>query len=334
MHNELIVIEQTNAVAVLSTDDGVKTLLDNVRENIANMDGGSMKNKASRAKIKSNAFKATQAFAKINSETIEPLISNLTAKIQPQLDVINAIKANQSVLKSGLQQIRKDFNAEVKEFEDEIQRVEDEKFFLAALEEAHVINEEFNRFRESERLIAHLDAINDNHEFDRQKAEKAELARVQAEEAEKERVEREKRIAEESAENARLKAEEDARLEKQRLETEKQAAIDAQKEAERLAEKQKQAAIQAELDAEEKRLADVEQAKIDEANRIESERLAKEKREQEAAILRAENRQHLSTVMTQTKESIMAMGLSENDAKTVTKALKDGLIANVGKIQF
>lgn len=230
--SELIVIEQTNAVAVLSTDDGIKALLDNVRANIDNMDGGSMKNKTSRQKIRSNAFAATKAFKKINDETIEPLIADLTKKIQPQLNVINAVKANQSVLQSGLQKIRKDVNADVDAFEAELQRIEDEKIEaerVAAVDRDYdfakvLYNEYLNQVILGESKIA-------------------DMKKRAFEKSEKERIAREKKIAEDAAAEATLKAEQAAQAEKQRL-------IDVAEQLKVDAENQQKAAIQADIEAE------------------------------------------------------------------------------------
>jgi hypothetical protein len=346
--NELIVIEQVNAVAVLSTDDGINTLLRNVRSNIDNMDGGSMKNKTSRAKIKSNAFKATKAFTKINDETIIPLIASLTSKIQPQLDIINAVKANQSVLKSGLQQIRKDVNADVDAFEAELQRVEDEK--IEAERVATVDRDyDFAKVLYNEYLQQVILGELKIEDMENRVNEKLEV----------ERIAREKLIAEEAATAAKLKAEQDAATEKQRLIDEKEAA-------ELLAENQRKAAIQAEIEAEQakqdaieatallakqaadnevkrlaqekenKRLADeaialaetnrlaaIEQTKIDEANKIAAQKLA----DDQAAATRKANTEHVTRIKTAIKVSFMNnAGLCEQDAINATKALFGGKI--------
>jgi hypothetical protein len=248
MTSELIVIEQTNAVAVLSTDDGINALLRNVRANIDSMGGGSMKNKSSRKKIRSNAFAATKAYKDINEKTIEPLIADLTKKIQPQLDVINAVKANQSVLQSGLQQIRKDVNADVDKFEADLQRVEDEKIEaerVAAVDRDY----DFAKVLYNEYLSQVLLG----------ESKIADMKKRAFEKSEKERIAREKKIAEDAALNAKLKAEDEAKAEKQRL-------IDVAEQLKVDAENQRKAAIQAERDAdiaEEKRLEAIETAKQD-----------------------------------------------------------------------
>lgn len=254
--SELIVIEQANAVAVLSTDDGIKTLLKNVRANIDSMEGGSMKNKSSRKKIRSNAFKATQAFKDINEKQIEPLIADLTKKIQPQLDVINAVKSNQSVLQSGLQQIRKDVNADVDKFEADLQRIEDEKIEaerVAAVDRdydfAKVLYNEY-----LQQVILGESKI-------------ADMEKRAAKKANDERIAREKKIAEDAAAEAKLKAEKAAEAETRRI-------IDQKMIAERDAENQRKAAIQAERDAE-----------IAEANRLEAIEKAKQDAIKATALL-------------------------------------------------
>lgn len=341
--NELIVIEQTTAVAVLSTDDGIKTLLDNVRDNINNMDGGSMKNKSSRAKIRSNAFQATKAFKKINDETIEPLIADLTKKIQPQLDVINAVKANQSVLQSGLQQIRKDVNSEVDAFEAELQRIEDEKIEaerVAAVDRDYdfakvLYNEYLQQVTIGESILADW-----------------EKARIEKENAD--RIIREKQIADDAAKAAKLKAEQDAEAEKQRLvneaENQRKAAIQADIEAEQAkqraieatallakqaadnevkriaqAKENKRLANEASALAEKNRLATIEQTKIDEANKIAAQKLA----DDQAEATRKANQEYVTGIKTGIKLSLIEhANLSESDAIATVKALWAGKIIN------
>jgi hypothetical protein len=337
MSNELIVINQTTAVAVLSTDDGVKTLLENVRANIDNMGGGSMKNKTSRAKIRSNAFAATKAYKKINDETIEPLIANLTAKIQPQLNVINAIRDNQSVLKSGLQKIRKDVNEDVDAFEANLKRVEDEKIELERVATVER-DREFATMMYSE-YLAQV-ALGDSILVDWQKVADAKI--------EADRVIREKKIADDAAETARLKAESDARAEIKRIEDQNKMTIDHMEaindnheidklNAKALAEQQAQAAVQSKIDAgkaETKRLADIEQTKVDTEKRIVSERIAANKKALDESNLREKNKAKYQKTMGETKRSIMALGVPEEFATLVTQGLRHGSVDHVGKIQF
>jgi hypothetical protein len=319
MSNELIVIEPSMAVAVLSTDNGIKTLLDNVRANIDSMDGGSMKNKSSRAKIKSNAFKATKAFTKINDETIIPLIVSLTAKIQPELDIINAVKANQSVLKNGLQQIRKDVNAEVDAFEAELQRIEDEKAWVIMLDDAYKIDSEFNDWRANQKLMAHMDAININHEFDKQKAIDIEARRLLAEQEEKERIQYEKDIADAAAKKAREDAEREAQIIIMHVEAiAENSRLDSVK-AKQYAENQRKAAIQADIDLQNER----EQNRVDAENaRIESKRLADEAKqlrisqEKERVRIDAEREQR------RIKENADAAALAEKNRLAAIESTK------------
>jgi hypothetical protein len=323
------------------------------------MDGGSMKNKASRAKIKSNAFKATKAFTKINDETIIPLIASLTSKIQPQLDIINAVKANQSVLKSGLQQIRKDVNADVDAFEAELQRIEDEKIEaerVAAVDRDY----DFAKVLYNEYLSQLI--LGESILTDWQK--------LAIEKAEADRIKRENAIAEKAAEDAKLEAEAAAKEEADRIARENQAAIDAAEKAKadalQEAEAQKQAAIQAELELEqaEDRLINQQkeaekQAKIADENRIAAEKQAKEsaKRQADQAAdqariaevsrqkaeqdkiekqnaARLANQEHVRSVCTEVKESLMQeSGLTEQQAVNVVKAIRAGKIAKI-KMNF
>ena len=365
MSNELIVIAPTTALAVLSTDDGIKTLLDNVKANINNMDGGSMKNKTSRAKIRSNAFKATQAFKKINDENILPLIASETAKIQPTLDIIDAIKANQSVLKSGLQQIRKDVNADVDAFEADLQRIEDEKI---EAERVATVEREYDFAKVLYNEYLQQVIIGESILTD------WENARIEKENAD--RVIREKQIADDAAAKAKLEAEKAAEEELCRI-------IDEKKQAERDAENQRKAAIQAERDkeiaetnrleaiekakqdaidatalfekqkadnearrvwqeketkrladeaealAETNRLAAIEQTKIDEANKIAAQKLA----DDEAEATRKANVKHSNGIKKAIIVSLMEhAGLSKKQATATASALWYGKITNINVV--
>lgn len=348
MSNELIVIEQSSAVAVLSTDDGIKTLLDNVRANIANMDGGSMKNKSSRAKIRSNAFKATKAFAKINDETIIPLMASLTKEIQPQLDIINAVKANQSVLKTGLQQIRKEVNTEVDAFEAEIKRIEDEKQFNADLDAAYEINAQFDENRKLEIESDHEVGLLMNEKHDRDIADlvakNAENERLRIEQEEKAREIREANIAKEAKERAERESlarenqlkidalaaqEREKKAEAEKVAAQnltiaqaKQAEIDKAEEAKRQA--------QAAKDAEQKRLADIEEAKQQEIQRQE---MAKKQAELDRLKNEA-NEKHSAKIHNEMMQAIVAAGFEAGIAKAMVILLKENKIPHVGKVQY
>lgn len=210
-NNELVVIEEQTALQVLSSQDGVQKLIKDVRDRVMSLDGGDLNTKSGRAKIRSNAFKATKAKTQINEKYIKPLIEQITDKIQPDLDKIQALKDSKKILDSGLDQIRKDVNEEVQAIEDKIKQEEEKK---AAEEEAARIAAEIEQ--------AHEVAILMNEKFDRDMAERKaeeERQRIEAERiAEEQRKAREEQIRLQAIEEEKRRAQEEReRIERERI---------------------------------------------------------------------------------------------------------------------
>jgi hypothetical protein len=325
MSNELIVIEKGNALSVLTSSDEIKKTIDYVREQIMKMDGGSIETASGRKKIRSNAFKATKAKTGIKSDHVDPLISQIQKKIQPEIDLIQAIKDNFNILSDGLDNVRKEVNAEVDHYEWELQRIEDEK---RAAEEAEKLRLQVESDHEIALLL--------NEKFDREVAEK--LAQEVAEEkarqeaALKAQQEREDQIRKEAEEKAKREAEEAAKL----AEKEKQDAIERARKAEldRIAseERAKLAAEQAEKEriaaealALKRAQEAAEKARADEMARQEAEK----QKEIEAQKKREADNAHISKIRTEAKESLMLLGLTEEMAKSVVLAINDKQIKNV-----
>lgn len=336
MSNELVVIEEGKALTILSQPEGVDKLVAEVRDRVMSLEGGNLETGVGRKQIKSNAFKATKAKTAINEQHIQPLIDSITKKIQPDLDTIDALKDNRKRLNAGLDQIRKDVNAEVQAIEDEIKRKEEEEKARIAAEK---LREEVERDHEMALLM--------NAEFDRQLAERmAEEARIEKErqaQIEKERLEREEQLKREAAEAARLEAERIAKEEADRIEREKQEAIEREAEAKRQAEQaerdriaaEERAKAQAEEAERQRKLAE-EKAKRDAEEAAERAKQAEIQRQKdEEARLAAEqakreaNRKHIGKIRKEAKESLMAVGLNEEQAKAVVMAIHEKRIANV-----
>ena len=199
MENQLVTIEQSNQITILSTESGVKGIVQQAKEAIHNLDGGSMKTAVGRKKIRSNAFKATKLKTSLK-ERADELVKSIEDKIAPELKTIKAIKDNQKTLGSDLDQLRKDVNAEVDDHETELKRIADE---AAAKEKAIKDTEEkellwdfaisenklFNIEREAERARLEAESV----------AESARLKQVQ--------IDNDARIAKEAAEAATIEAE-------------------------------------------------------------------------------------------------------------------------------
>jgi len=289
MNNELVVLEKETALSVLTGEHGVDLLIDHVRDQVMNLEGGNLKTKSGRAAIKSNAFKATKAKTAAN-KVIDDLINvnkkAIEEKTKSEVAIIEKLKQSKKELGAGLDKIRADVNEEVKKIEDEIQAEHDR---IAAEEEAERRRIEIENCLE----LAHYM----NADFD-----KAKLERIEAEK--REREVREEALRKEGEAKARLEAEERERAaqlrEQQLIE---QAKIDAEK-------------------AELKRIADIALAKQAEIDRRNAEAEA-EKAEKERL---AANEAHVAAVNSMIKETYLAAGFSEELAVKAVKLLVKGKV--------
>jgi hypothetical protein len=149
----------------------------------------------------------------------------------------------------------------------------------------------------------------------------AELAKLKKEQAERDQKDREDRIAREAKEEAEAAT-------KAAEEKANQAILDA----EQAKENARLAAEKAEADKIEAERLAKEQAEI----AAENARLAEVKRQEDivkadlkALEEREANKAHIGRILKATKESIMALGIDEATAKTITLAIKNGAIENV-----
>jgi len=302
MSNELIVLEEKTALSVLTSDNGVELLIEHVRDQVMNLEGGNLKSKAGRAKIKSNAFKATKAKTASNA-IIDDLINqnkqSIADKTKVEVETIEKLKASKVSLGAGLDSIRKDVNAEVQKIEDDIQAEIDR---LAAEDEAKRRKIEIDSCIE----LAHYM----NADFDKAKADYIEAERLEKEE-------RDRKIAEDAKAQAKLdaQAEIDAanlaakQAEELRIKQELQAKADA----ENAELKRKEDARLAEV----KRLADIEKAKQDAID--EQEVIAKQERAKQDAA--AANEKHVASVHSNLKSVYVAAGFPEDLAVKAVKLL-------------
>lgn len=184
-------------------------------------------------------------------------------------------------------------------------------------------------------------------ERERQIREREEAAARAAAEVERRKAEEQARLARESAEKERL------RIENERIEAEARAKqaeanrIAAEEKAKRDAEAAEQRRIAAEREAarqleeeraraERERIAAAEKAERNRLAAIESERqrVAEEKRrEAEEAEKRARNRAHQAAVNREAAAGLVALNLSEDQAKLIVGAIAKGTIPHV-KIEY
>jgi len=186
----------------------------------------------------------------------------------------------------------------------------------------------------------HAKHIEREQEQLRIEAERAELDKLRKDAEEREAAQQEiekqaKREAEEAliAEEAAKKAIEEEKVRRQseldKIEREKQQAkLDAEEE--------KQRRIQQEKDSEAARIKAEQQAKLDAEEAAERARLAEVKRQFDAEQIqkaeqekRESNRRHVGKVRGEAKESLIAIGVSEEQAKEIVLAISKGQINNV-----
>lgn len=160
---------------------------------------------------------------------------------------------------------------------------------------------------------------------EQREAERAELERLRAAEAErkeKERIEAERLAKEqrerEIAEQARREAEERAAAEAERIKREK---AEAEERAVRLEREKAEAEERAEREAQEA----AERARVTELKRQEEEK-AKQAAEQ---ARREADQAHTIKIMSEAKESLMALDIDEEMARVIVRAIKGGNIKNV-----
>lgn len=352
MTTQLVIIEKGNELEALSTEKGIQSLIARAKEAVNNSDGGNLKTKTGRAKIRSNAFQATKLKTSMEKEAVK-LIEGIEKNIAPELEKIVNIKKYSKQLGLGLDKVRADTNAEVKSFEDELQRIEDEKIEQANLEALSVK-------KESDHEIA----IFLDERFDRDLAEAAAM-QLAEDTAEVERlkqvqIDNDARIAKEAAEAATIKAErlaqkaiDDAQAAKQKAIDDKIKAdndlLESQAREKRLTEQAAQEKINQqwlaiELDAhaindkmisdawqkhhqelaEKARLASIEAERL---AGIERQRLAQQAIDDEAARNLADVN-HVRTINRAIYTSFIDAGLTKECATLATKALIDNKVSH------
>lgn len=327
MSNELVAIEPKNALAFFTEKDQLEEIIKQVEMEVMTFDHD-LSNKARRNKTASLARKVAST-----KTYLDGLGKELVADWKNKAKVVDA---NRKMMRDRLDELRDLARKPLTEWEEEQARIEAEE---AAKAEAERIAAEIEH--------AHEIAIYMNNEFDREAAERKaeeERQRIEAERiAEQQRKEREEQIRKEAQEEAERKAKEEAeRWEREKAEAEARAI---QAEKDRIAAEEK-----AKHDAEEAEKRRIEWEKEQERLRIEAEARAKRdaeeaaerarqeeiKRQQEEkarleaeAKAREENKRHIGKIRKEAKESLMALGLDEEQAKQIVLAIHNKQIKNV-----
>ncbi|AUR89773.1 coil containing protein [Vibrio phage 1.132.O._10N.222.49.F8] len=327
MSKELVVIEPKNVLTLFTEQDQLDEIIKQVEMEVATFEHD-MSNQARRGKTASLARKVASTKTYLDGLG-KDLVSDWKAKSK-------AVDANRKMMRDRLDDLRDLARKPLTDWEEEDKRIKAEE---AARIEAEKLREEIERDHEFALLM--------NTEFDRQKeearkaAEEAERMRIEAEE--KERLEREARIAKEAkdaaereakeredrikreAKEAAEKAERDRLASIEREEQAKREAIAAEERRKIEAEQAEQRRIEAEARAVREAKEAAERARQEEIQRQKEERdriaAAKEKREADIA--------HIGAIRKDAKESLMALGLTEDKAKDVVLAIHNGKVANV-----
>lgn len=313
---DLVVIEKANALTVFKSADQIEEILQKVEREVMSFvpDVTTVKG---RKEIASLAYRVSQT-----KSYLDGLGKDLVAELK---EVPKLIDANRKTVRDRLDALRDKARQPVTDWEAEQDRIKaEEEARLQAIKDAErresdheialLLNDKFDRDAaeakaEAERQrVAHEEAI---------RRQAAEQARIEAEQAAK----REREVAakrEADLQAAKEKAEADAKAAQERAEREareaKERAERQAQEAREKAEREKQAAIEA------------EQRKAREA---EAARLAEEKRIADEAAARAADVAHRKAVNNKALADLVAVGLTEEQARTVITAIAKGEVTAI-----
>ena len=313
---DLVVIEKANALTVFKSADQIEEILQKVEREVMSFvpDVTTVKG---RKEIASLAYRVSQT-----KSYLDGLGKDLVAELK---EVPKLIDANRKTVRDRLDVLRDKARQPVTDWEAEQERIKAEEEARIAAEKlaaqiesdheiALLLNEKFDRDAASAKAEAERQRAAHEEEIRRQAAEQARIEAEQA--AQRERDAAAKREADLKA--AKEKAEADAKAAQERAERE---AREAQERAERQA---KEAREQAERD---KRAAiEAEQRKAREA---EAARLAEEKRLADEAAARAADVAHRKAVNNKALADLVAVGLTEEQARTVITAIAKGEVTAI-----
>lgn len=313
---DLVVIEKANALTVFKSADQIEEILQKVEREVMSFvpDVTTVKG---RKEIASLAYRVSQT-----KSYLDGLGKDLVAELK---EVPKLIDANRKTVRDRLDALRDKARQPYTEWEEEQERIKAEQEARIAAEKlaaqiesdheiALLLNDKFDRDASEAKAEAERQRAAHEEEIRRQAAEQARIEAEQA--AQREREAAAKREADLQA--AKEKAEADAKAAQERAERE---AREAQERAERQAqeareraEREKQAAIEA------------EQRKAREA---EAARLAEEKRIADEDAARAADVAHRKAVNNKALADLVAVGLTEEMARTVITAIAKGEVTAI-----
>ncbi|WP_336747848.1 cell envelope biogenesis protein TolA [Pantoea vagans] len=313
---DLVVIEKANALTVFKSADQIEEILQKVEREVMSFvpDVTTVKG---RKEIASLAYRVSQT-----KSYLDGLGKDLVAELK---EVPKLIDANRKTVRDRLDVLRDKARQPVTDWEAEQERIKAE-------EEARIAAEKLAAQIESDHEIALLL----NEKFDRDAAE----ARA---EAERQRAAHEEEIRRQAVEQARIEAEQAAQRErdaaakreadlkaaKERAESDAKAAQErAQREAREAQERAERQAQEAREQAERDKQAAIE-AEQRKAREAEAARLAEEKRIADEAAARAADVAHRKAVNNKALADLIAVGLTEEQARTVITAIAKGEVTAI-----
>lgn len=312
MSEENSLVRQETIKEAFITGDGVDNAINEVSDIVRGYEHN-LSTMAGRKKTASLSAKVSKT-----KVIIDNIGKDLVSEWKNKAKVVDA---NRKKLRDSFDELRDEARKPLTDWEAEQSAIEAEKL---AAEEAKKLAE----LIESDHEIAII--LNDKYDDDAEAAiilaaqkEEARLAELREKIAEEERVKAEKSAAE-AIENAKQVEREAAKAieaaaesDKRREEAEERAKLEAEQ-AERNRADAKRESDQAIIDAAQ---AARERAKQDQRDIEAAELAAQEKRES--------NKRHIGKIRKETKDSIMALGFNEADAKKLVLAISNKEVANV-----
>lgn len=316
MANELVVIEKSTALEVFKSSDSVEDIISKIESEV-NSFVNDVNTDKGRKEIKSLAYRVAQS-----KTYLDGLGKDLVAELK---EIPKLIDANRKTVRDRLDALRDKVRQPLTEWEAEQDRIKAEQQMLAWHEEALEMNAAFDKALAERIESDHEIALLMNEKFDR------DLAEAKAE-AERKRIAHEEELKKQAAEQARLAAEQKAQ---QEIEAAAQREREAKDTAER-AEREKHEAIQrAEQEAKEaQERAEYEKQLAIEAERkkqadIEAARLAEEKRKRQEDAKRQEDKEHRRKYNQETLQALVSNGFDEKLATEFIKLVASNQIPHM-----
>lgn len=369
MTNELAVIEQSQIAVSFAEKGGVKTLLDNLAEELRK-EIPDLTTKKGRDRIASLAYKVSQTKTMVDNYGKE-----LVSAEKKRLSLIDD---DRKLFRDGCDALRDEIRKPLTDWEDaEKSRIQAHKDAIAKMcVMANTVNLSAEDIANCLSEVSNIELGDHWQEFaaeagktkddvlsslrasyDKQlkhEQEQAELARLREEAEKREQIEREQRIAKQAADRARAEAEEKALREKLEAEYKakaEQEAVErlriAAEQAEARAKAEAEAAILREQEANRRRIEQEERAKVEaaqaairaeaqqkaaieaERQRIESERIAQEQAELAEEAKRLANKEHKRKINRAIITEMLKTGITEEQAKDLIARIASGTVPAV-----